>query len=84
MIYPMALVLGNLWLAYILMLATTITAGINTVLGGWIDQLCTRALYSPFPDFEANANKLMLQQVGVSMAYAVTICIMVIVFGGIL
>jgi len=84
MIYPLVLVLGNLWLAYILVLATTITAGINTVIGGRIDQLCTRALYSPFPDFEAHANKLMLQQVGVSMIYAVTLCIMLVVFEGII
>jgi hypothetical protein len=84
MIYPLVLVLGNLWLAYILVLATTITAGINTVLGARIDQLCTRVIYTPFPGFEANANKLMLRQVGVSMAYAVVICVLVVVFGGII
>ena len=83
MTYPLALVLGNLWLAYILVLATTITAGINTILGARIDQLCIRARYSSFPDFEANANNLMLQQVKSSIAYAVAICVMVVVFGGI-
>jgi 4-hydroxybenzoate polyprenyltransferase len=84
MTYPLALVLGNLWLAYILVLATTITAGINTILGARIDQLCIRARYSSFPDFEANANNLMLQQVKSSIAYAVAICVMVVVFGGII
>ena len=84
MIYPLDMVLGNLRLAYILVLATTITAGINTVLGARIDQLCTRTLISPFSGFESDANTLMLKQVAVSISYAVVMCIMVVVFGGIL
>ena len=83
MIYPLALVLGNFGLAYILVLATAIIAGINTVLGARIDQFCTRAMYSVFPDFEAKANKLMLQQVGATMVHAVAISIILVVFGGI-
>jgi 4-hydroxybenzoate polyprenyltransferase len=83
MIYPLAQVLDNLWLAYILVLATTITAGINTFIGARIDQLCTRAIYSPVPDFEANANKLVMKQVVTSIVYAVAICLMIVVFGGI-
>ena len=81
MIYPLALVLGNFGLAYILVLATAIIAGINTVLGARIDQFCTRAMYSVFPDFEAKANKLMLQQVGATMVHAVAISIILVVFG---
>jgi 4-hydroxybenzoate polyprenyltransferase len=84
MIYPLAQVVNNLWLAYILVLATTITAGINTYLGARIDQLCTRAIYSPVPDFEADANKLVMKQVGVSIVYAVAICLMIVTFGGII
>ena len=81
MIYPLVLVLGNFGLAYILVLATAIIAGINTVLGARIDQFCTRAMYSVFPDFEAKANKLMLQQVGATMVHAVAISIILVVFG---
>ena len=84
MIYPLALILGNIALAYMLVLATAIIAGINTLLGARIDQLCTRAMYSVFPDFEAKANKLMLQQVGASMVHAVAITLILIEFGGIL
>jgi hypothetical protein len=84
MIYPLAVVLDNLLLAYLLCLTTAGIAAINTVLGAEIDQLCTRALYSVFPDFEAKANKLMLQQVGASMVHAVVITVILLVFGGIL
>jgi hypothetical protein len=68
-------------LAYILVLTTAIIAGINTVHGARIDQLCTRALYSLFPDFELKANKLMLQQVGASMVHAVAIAVILLAFG---
>jgi len=84
MLYPLALILGNLVLAYMLVLATSIIAGVNTVLGARIDQLCTRAMYSVFPDFESKANTLMLQQVGASMVHAVAISALLIAFGGIL
>jgi 1,4-dihydroxy-2-naphthoate octaprenyltransferase len=84
MIYPLAIILSSLWLAYLLCLTTAIIAGVNTVLGAEIDQLCTRALYSVFPDFEAKANKLMLQQVGASMVHAVVIAVILLLFGGIL
>jgi 1,4-dihydroxy-2-naphthoate octaprenyltransferase len=83
MLYPLAMILGSTVLAYMLVLATAIIAGINTVLGARIDQLCTRAMYSMFPDFESKANKLMLQQVGASMVHAVAIIAILIAFGGI-
>lgn len=81
MIYPLALIVG-IGLAYLLVLTTAIIAVINTVLGARIDQLCTRAMYSIFPDFEAKANKLMLQQVGASMVHAVAISVILVAFSG--
>jgi hypothetical protein len=81
MIYPLALILG-IGLAYLIVLATAIIAVINTVLGARIDQLCTRAMYTIFPDFEAKANKLMLQQVGASLVHAVVIVVLLVVFSG--
>ncbi len=78
MVYPLVLVLGNVVLAYALVLATAVIAGINTLLGARIDQLCTRAMYSVFPDFEATANKLMLQQVGASMVHAGSITLILV------
>jgi len=80
----LSLILGSTLLAYLLCLTTALIAAINTVLGAEIDQLCTRALYSVFPDFEAKANKLMLQQVGASMIHAVMITVILLAFGGIL
>lgn len=84
MVYPLTMILGNIQLAYLLVLATSIIGGVTTVLGARIDQLCTRAMYSVFPDFEARSNRLMLQQLGASMVYGVAICVMLVVFGGIL
>lgn len=84
MLYPLALILGSLELAYLLVLTTAVIAGINTVLGARIDQLCTRAMYSVFPDFESKANRLMLQQVGASMVHAVAISTILMAFGGFL
>ncbi len=84
MLYPLAMVLGSMGLAYMLVLITAVIAAVNTVLGARIDQLCTRAMYSIFPDFEFKANKLMLQQVGASMVHAVAMSIILIVYGGIL
>jgi 1,4-dihydroxy-2-naphthoate octaprenyltransferase len=83
MIYPLSLILGSTLLAYLLCLTTAVIAAINTVLGAQIDQLCTQALYSVFPDFEAKANTLMLRQVGASMVHAVLIMVILLVFGGI-
>lgn len=83
MLYPLAIILGNIDLAYLLVLTTAVIAAINTVLGARIDHLCTRAMYSVFPDFEAKANKLMLQQVGASMVHAVAVSVILIVCGGI-
>lgn len=82
MVYPLALILGNVALAYVLCCATALIAGINTVIGARIDQLCTRALYSVFPDFEARANRPMLQQVEASIVHVVAICILLVAFGG--
>ena len=84
MLYPLARILGSMDLAYMLVLTTAIIAGINTVLGAGIDQLCTRAMYSVFPDFEVKAHKLMLRQVGASMVHAVAVTVILLVFGGIL
>ncbi|MEN6518126.1 MAG: UbiA family prenyltransferase [Methanospirillum sp.] len=83
-VYPLALILGNVALAYVLCLATALIAGINTAIGARIDQLCTRALFSVFPEFEARANTLMLQQVGASLVHASAICLILVAFGGIL
>jgi len=79
--YPLFLILGNLELAYLLVLTTALIAGINTVHGARIDQLCTRALWSVFPDFELAANRLMLQQVGASLVHAVAITAVLFAFG---
>jgi 1,4-dihydroxy-2-naphthoate octaprenyltransferase len=84
MFYPLVRILGNMDLAYLLVLTTAVIAAINTVLGARIDHLCTRAMYSVFPDFESKANKLMMQQVGASMVHAVTISVILIVYGGVL
>jgi len=83
MVFPLALVLGNMYLAYGIVLVTVFIAGINTVLGAQIDQLCARAMYSVFTGFEANANKLMLQQVGASIVHVIILCLILAVFGGI-
>jgi 4-hydroxybenzoate polyprenyltransferase len=83
MIYPLAMILGSMGLAYILCLTTAVFAVINTVLGAGIDQLCTRAMYSVFPDFERRAHKLMLQQVGASMVHAVAVSSILVLGGGV-
>jgi 1,4-dihydroxy-2-naphthoate octaprenyltransferase len=80
-IYPLALILG-IGVAYLIVLTTALIAGINTLIGARIDQLCTRAMYSILPGFEAKANKLMLQQVGASMVHAIAIAVIIIVFSG--
>jgi 1,4-dihydroxy-2-naphthoate octaprenyltransferase len=84
MVYPLALVLGNMELAYMLVLTSAVFAAVNTILGAEIDQLCTRALYTVYPGFEARANKLMLQQVGASLFHAVAITAIILLYGGIL
>jgi 4-hydroxybenzoate polyprenyltransferase len=84
MFFPLAGVLGNRETAYILVLITVISAGIITVLGAEIDQLSTRSWYSSFPDFESNANKLMLLQAGTSLFYAMAITSLLILSGRIL
>ena len=84
LIYPLALILGSFGLAYLIAVTTAVIAAVNTVLGAKIDQLCARALFSVFPDFEERANRLMLQQVGASMVHAVAISMILLVFGGIL
>ena len=82
MFIPLARVLGNTELAYILVLTTVIPAAIMTILGAGVDQLCTRARYSVFPDFESRANNLMLMQVGVSLVCAVGMSVIVLVLRG--
>ncbi|NYT07761.1 MAG: prenyltransferase [Methanomicrobiales archaeon] len=84
LVYPLAVVLGSFALAWLLALTTAGIAAVNTVLGARIDQLCTRALCSVFPDFEARANRLMLQQVGASMVHAIALSTVMLAFGGIL
>lgn len=84
MFYPLEIILGNPEFAYSIVLATAVIAGINTVLGARIDQLCTRAMYSVYPDFEAEANLLMFRQVGASLVHAAALAIIVLAFGGFL
>jgi hypothetical protein len=57
-----------------------VIAGMNTVYGAGIDQLCTHALYSVFPDFALKANKLMLQQVGATMIHGLAITVILLTF----
>ncbi|MDD4255174.1 MAG: prenyltransferase [Methanofollis sp.] len=83
MFYPLVSILGSTEFAYLLILTTAVIAAMNTVCGARIDQLCTRALYSVYPDFESKANTLMLQQVGASMVHAVAITVIVLTSGGI-
>ncbi|MGZ4904685.1 MAG: prenyltransferase [Halobacteriota archaeon] len=78
--YPLATILGT-GLAYMLVVATASIAVTNTILGARIDQLCTRAMYSTYPDFEAKANKLMLQQVGASMVLPVAMTAILVMSG---
>jgi hypothetical protein len=82
MFCPLARILGSFDSAYILVITTVIVAGINTFLGAGIDQLCTRAQYSTFPDFELKANNLMLWQVGTSLLYAVLIIVTLLIVMG--
>jgi 1,4-dihydroxy-2-naphthoate octaprenyltransferase len=81
MIYPLTLILG-FGLAYMIVLITALIAMINIVLGARIDQLCTLAMYSILPDFEARTNKLMLQQVGASLVHVVAITVILVAFSG--
>lgn len=81
--YPLARVLGNMDLAYILILTTAFIAGITTVLGTVIDQLSTRFRHSIFPDFEAKANRIMLKQTGASILHVMAISAILLVSGGI-
>ena len=83
MLYPLERVLGSMHLAYMLVLTTIIIAGINTVLGAGIDQLCSRAMYSGFPDFEQKTHELVLQQIGASVIHVVAMSIIFLMFGGI-
>jgi len=79
---PLAWILGNPYLAYILVLITVILAAVTTIIGARIDQLCTRARFTNFPDFEMQANKLMLQQVGATVVNAVAVSLLLLVSGG--
>ncbi len=78
LLYPLASILRNLELAYMLVFTTAIIAGINTVYGARIDQLCTRALNSIFPDFEEQAHKLMMRQWVLSLVLGGMIVILLI------
>jgi 1,4-dihydroxy-2-naphthoate octaprenyltransferase len=81
MLYPLALVLGRMEIAYLLVLATVVVAGTVTFLGAKIDQLCTRAMYSEFPGFESDANRLMIKQVEASLVYSIVISVIMVIFG---
>ena len=83
MFYPLSRVFGSTEPAYLLVITTAVVAGIITILGARIDQLTTRSLYSAFPDFELTANNIMLQQVVLSLVYAVVVWIILLVFEGI-
>jgi 1,4-dihydroxy-2-naphthoate octaprenyltransferase len=80
--YPLARVLGNPGLATLIILATATVAVVNTVTGVRIDRLCTRAMTSVFPEFEARANRLMLQQVGAALVHTMALSLIVLVAGG--
>jgi 1,4-dihydroxy-2-naphthoate octaprenyltransferase len=82
MLYPLTRVLGNTNLAVILVLTTVIIAVINTALGVKIDRLCSRAMNTVFPEFEESANRLMLQQAGVTLVHAVAVSLILLVAGG--
>jgi 1,4-dihydroxy-2-naphthoate octaprenyltransferase len=62
MLFPLAGILGSMERAYPWVLITAIAAGITTLYGARIDQLCTRSLYSVFPEFEGQAQKLLVRQ----------------------
>jgi len=81
MLCPLSVVLGSTELAFTLVLTTAIIAGITTVLGAGIDQLSTRSLSAPFPEFEQKAHKLILQQAGLSVLHAVAISCLLLVSG---
>lgn len=81
MLYPLSAIVGRMELAYLLICTTVIIAGITTVYGAKIDQLCTRARYTDFPDFELKANKLMVKQVAASMIHAAAIITILLTFG---
>ena len=80
--YPLVRVLGNTGLATLLIFTTAMVAVINTGIGIRIDRLCTRAMTSLFPEFEARANRLMLQQVGACLVHAVAVSFVLLVAGG--
>ena len=82
MVFPLIRVLGAVNLAAVLVLTTVIIAVINTVLGVRIDRLCTRALNTDFPDFEASANRLMLRQAVTTTVYAVLVSLILLLAGG--
>ncbi len=84
MLFPLARVLENADLASVLVLTTVISAAINTALGVRIDRLCTRARNTVFPDFEADANRFMLQQAGVTLVHAVMVSLILLVSGMVL
>jgi 1,4-dihydroxy-2-naphthoate octaprenyltransferase len=83
MFLPLAGILGKTGPAYLLVLTTSLLAGITTGIGSGIDQFSTRFQYTGFPEFEEKANKLMIQQAGISIIYAVAVSIIVLVFKGI-
>ncbi len=82
MAYPLNRVMGTMTLAATLVLATVVTAAIVTVLGVKIDRLCTRARNTVFPAFEAEANRLMLRQAGITIVYAVLVSLILLAGGG--
>lgn len=81
---PLAEVLENPGLAYLIVLVTVITAAVMTMLGAGVDQLFSRARCSAFPDFERIANNLMLVQVGVSTLYALVVSGILLFWGNLL
>jgi hypothetical protein len=51
---------------------------IITALGVRIDRLCTRAMNTVFPEFEARANRLMLRQAGAAVLHAVLVILILL------
>ena len=80
--YPLARVLGTTGTATILVLTTVIIAVIITALAVRIDRLCARAMNSVYPDFEADANRLMLRQATATVIHAGVVSLVLLATGG--
>ncbi len=81
-LFPLAGIIGRIGIAYTLVLTTVILAGITYRYRVGNSRLRLPFPVSRFPDFERDANRLMIQQAGVSVIHAVAISIIVLLVGG--